>query len=285
MLTIHACAPQALIQDHGRPGYRSMGISGSGAADRISFDLANRMVGNPEGSAGIECLLGGLAASTDTAVAVAVTGAAAPFTIDNIAQPLNSTVWLHPGQLLRLGTPMCGLRSYLAVRGGIAVTPVLGSRSTDTLSGIGPAPLAAGDRLAVGVAQQPLPLIDVAPVSGPSAAVIDLRARLGPRHDWVSAPELVATGMWQASNHSNRIGLRLDRVDAQSTPVRRCGTELPPEPVATGSIQIPPSGQPVVFLADHPVTGGYPVIAVLTERDIARAAQIRPGQRLRFHLI
>lgn len=285
-LTIHACGPQTLIQDHGRVGLRGSGVGVSGAADRASFDLANRMVGNAEGAAGIECLLGGLVVSTDATVAVVVTGADAPVTIDGTPNAHASTVWLHPGRILRLGSSTHGLRTYLAVRGGVAVEPVLGSRSTDTLSGIGPAPLSAGDQLPVGHDWQALPPVDLAPVAGLPAGVVDLTALRGPRDSWFSNPDAFAAGTWQASTYSNRIGLRLDRPDNSTPPLRRSRhRELPTEAVAPGSIQIAPSGQPVIFLADHPVTGGYPVLAVLAEDDIDRAAQIRPGQRIRFHLL
>ncbi|MFE3001030.1 biotin-dependent carboxyltransferase family protein [Nocardia sp. NPDC059246] len=285
-IIIHRCRPQTLIQDHGRAGLRRSGVGASGAADRASFDLANRMVGNAPGTAGIECLLGGLTISTDATVAVAVTGADAPLTIAGTPHPHACTIWLHPGQTLQLGTPTHGLRTYVAVRGGVEVEPVLGSRSCDTLSGLGPAPLSAGAQLPIGNAQQPLPPITLAPICGLQADIIDLRALRGPRDGWFKNPEALELGTWQATTNVNRIGLRLDRTD-NSAPMleRSCPGELPTEAVAPGSIQIPPSGQPVIFLADHPVTGGYPVIAVLAEADIDSAAQIRPGQRVRIRLL
>lgn len=283
-LAVHTCGPQALVQDRGRFGLLNSGVGHAGPADRAAFALANRLVGNAESAAGIECLLGGLAISADATVAVAVTGADARVTVDGTPHALASTIWLEPGQTLRLGAPVRGLRSYLAVRGGIAVDPVLGSRSTDTLSGIGPAPLSPGDRLPVGDDRLPLPPIDLAPVSPPAAGLVELTAMLGPRHEWFTDPRVLTRGTWQASSQSNRIGVRLDRPDPATAPslVRARDGELATEGVATGSIQVPPSGQPVIFLADHPVTGGYPVIAVLTDSDIDRASQIRPGQHLRF---
>ena len=285
-LAVHTCGPQSLIQDLGRFGLLTSGVGHAGAADRAAFALGNRLVGNARSAAGVECLLGGLSVSTDTTVAVAVTGADAPLSIDGIPHAQASTIWLEPGQTLRLGSPTRGLRSYLAVRGGIAVDPVLGSRSTDTLSGIGPAPLSPGDRLPVGDERLPLPPIDFAPVMPPTSDVVELTAILGPRHDWFTDPHALIRGLWQASPQSNRIGVRLDRPAQPTAPplTRARSGELPTEGVATGSIQVPPSGQPVIFLAGHPVTGGYPLIAVLPDAPIDRAAQIRPGQHLRFRL-
>lgn len=286
-LAIHACGPQSLIQDRGRYGLLNSGVGHAGPADRAAFALANRLVGNAEFAAGIECLLGGLTLSTDTTVAVAVTGADTQVTVDGTPHAHASTIWLEPGRTLQLGTSSRGLRSYLAVRGGIAVEPVLGSRSTDTLSGLGPRPLAAGDRLPVGGDTLPLPPIDLAPVLPPADGLVELTAVIGPRHDWFTDPHALTRGIWQVSAQSNRIGVRLDRPEHSTAPVltRARAGELATEGVATGSIQVPPSGQPVVFLADHPITGGYPVIAVLTDPDIDRASQIRPGQHLRFRLI
>ncbi|MGV9633100.1 5-oxoprolinase subunit C family protein [Nocardia rhamnosiphila] len=284
-LAIHACGPQTLIQDLGRAGVRNSGVGASGAADRACFALANRMVGNRPGAAAIECLLGGLTATTDTTVAIAVTGANAPLTIDDLAHPHACTVWLHPGQTLRLGVPTRGLRTYFAVRGGIAVDPVLGSRSTDTLSGIGPAPLTTGDQLPIGHDKQAFPSVDLAPWPPIPAGEVVLEALLGPRDEWFTDPGALTSGTWQVSTNSNRIGVRLDRSDPRLPALQRSRAgELSTEAVAPGSIQIPPSGQPVIFLADHPVTGGYPVIGVLADTDIDRAAQIRPGQHVRFRL-
>jgi biotin-dependent carboxylase-like uncharacterized protein len=190
-------------------------------------------------------------------------------------------VTLRRGQTLRLGTPPTGLRTYLAVRGGVEVVAVLGSRSTDVLSGIGPRPLAAGDLLPVGPEPVELPLVDLAPVAVPTADVVTLRAVPGPRADWVVDPAALARTAWTASARSDRVGTRLDGV-----PLRRARTdELPSEGMVRGAIQVPPGGEPVLFGPDHPVTGGYPVVAVVIDADLDRAAQVRPGQQVRFRLV
>ena len=175
--------------------------------------------------------------------------------------------------------PSRGLRTYLAVRGGVDVRSVLGSRATDTLSGIGPAPLRAGDRLRAGAATVGFPPVDFAPRLGlPEQPV--LRVILGPHDDWFTpeALEALCSVPYEVTAQSNRVGARL----SGSPLVRSVEHELPPEGMVHGALQVPPSGQPVLFLADHPVTGGYPVIAVVCEEDLDLAGQLRPGDMVRF---
>jgi biotin-dependent carboxylase-like uncharacterized protein len=217
----------------------------------------------------------------DQHLTVAVTGAPAPASVDGTPVGHASVLELTAGQTLRLGMATTGLRSYVAVRGGIDVPLVLGSRSHDTLSGIGPAPLGSGDQLPVGPAPQTIPIVDFAPVADPSREIIEVRAVLGPRDDWFADAAVLFEGEWVISADSDRIGARLDR---RAGPIleRSVHRELPTEGMALGSIQVPPSGQPVVFLADHPITGGYPVVAVVIDADVDTTAQARPGQTLRF---
>jgi biotin-dependent carboxylase-like uncharacterized protein len=240
--------------------------------------LANRLVANDEGAAAVEVLLGGLAVRATSLLTVALAGAAAPASVDGTPVGHHAVVDLRPGQVLRLGTPPTGLRTYLAVRGGIDVAPVLGSCSTDTLSGIGPPPVRAGDVLPVGPEPTELPVIDVAPVRPPPGGTVVLRAVAGPRADFVADPASLAAITWTASSRSDRIGMRLS-----GGRLRRSGDEdVPSEGMVRGAIQVPPSGEPVVFLADHPVTGGYPVVATVCDAEVDRAAQVRPGQGVRF---
>jgi biotin-dependent carboxylase-like uncharacterized protein len=185
---------------------------------------------------------------------------------------------LPAGVRLRLGPPRAGLRTYLAVRGGIDVAAVLGSRSYDTLGRIGPPPLAAGDVLGVG--PDPGTAIDteVAPVRGadPSRPI---RLWPGPRTDWFADPlAALVAGSWVVRADSDRVGARLD-----GPPLRRTrDDELPSEGLVTGAIQVPHDGRPIVMLADHPVTGGYPVVAIVDPADLPVVAQARPGSVLRF---
>jgi biotin-dependent carboxylase-like uncharacterized protein len=278
-LTVLAPGPRSTVQDRGRPGWASIGVPRSGAADLGAHDLANRLVGNRSDAATVEVTAGGLRVRAETTVLVAVTGAPVPLAVDGRAAPMAAPFSLPPGAVLTFGVPPRGLRSYLAVRGGVDVPPVLGSRSSDTLSGLGPAPLATADRLRVGSLAAEEPIVDVAPVSGPAERTL-LQVLPGPRRDWLepSAWSSLCEAEWTVTADSDRVGLRL------SGPVlaRAREGELPSEGLVTGAVQVPPDGAPVLFLADHPVTGGYPVLAVVVAADLPAAAQLRPGDGLRF---
>ncbi|MFM9035331.1 MAG: biotin-dependent carboxyltransferase family protein [Mycobacterium sp.] len=270
-----------LVEDLGRPGLAHIGVTRSGAADRRAHRLANRLVANPDGFATLEITMGGFSACVrGGAVDVAVTGADACPLSDGVAFGVNSVRRLESGQVLSIGVPPAGLRSYLAVRGGIAVPPVLGSRSYDTLSALGPRPLQPGDVLPVGRTGVGYPELDLAPVAPVPTGGVDLRAVAGPRDDWFTDPDaLVRTG-WVVSERSDRVGLRLT---GPALMPRWPGRELPSEGATRGAVQVPPNGQPVILGPDHPVTGGYPVIAVVVDADLDTVAQLRPGQPVRLH--
>jgi biotin-dependent carboxylase-like uncharacterized protein len=225
-------------------------------------------------------MLGGLRVRARGDIVVALTGAPAPVQVDGRPAPHAAPLPLRDGQVLTLGTPLSGLRTYLAVRGGVQVPPVLGSRSSDTLSGVGPPAVAVGDVLPVGAPPPDFPLTDVAPVPPLVDGPVVLEMTRGPRADWCHLDDL-ASSRWTVSARSNRAGIRL-----QGKPIRRQsqhdGRELPSEGMVPGAIQVPSGGEPVVFLADHPVTGGYPVVAVLTRESDDRAAQLRPGDEVRL---
>jgi biotin-dependent carboxylase-like uncharacterized protein len=269
----------ALVEDLGRPGYAHLGVAPSGALDAASLRLANRLTGNDEAAAGIEALLGGLSVRFTAAATVAVTGPGVPVAVDGRPFGSHVPIAVRAGQTLTLGTPSAGLRCYLAVSGGIAVEPVLGSRSRDVLSGIGPAPLRADDVLPLGdPAGIPVGADVVVPATAPPDLVVPVT--LGPRDDWLDDPARRLSAWWTVTADSNRVGLRLD-----GTPLRRSVEgELPSEGVLTGAIQVPPNGLPVVFLADHPTTGGYPVAAVVRRAALGALAQARPGTRVRFRM-
>ncbi|MDV6013961.1 biotin-dependent carboxyltransferase family protein [Haloechinothrix sp. LS1_15] len=279
MIEILATGPLATIQDLGRPGLAELGVGVSGAADTRSFTLANRLVGNAESAAALELTLGGLAVRFTEHTVVAVTGAPCPLRLAGRAVDMCGPICVAPGQRLDIGTPSCGLRSYVAVRGGIGVEPVLGARATDQLSGLGPPPVTAGQALPVGNAVTGMPAVDHAPQPAcheePELTVV-----AGPRHDWFlpEALELLGSVPFEVTPRSNRVGLRLHGPALH----RSSAAELAPEPLVAGALQVPPDGQPILFLADHPVTGGYPVIGVVTAADLPLAAQARPGQRVRF---
>jgi biotin-dependent carboxylase-like uncharacterized protein len=267
------------VQDLGRTGLAHLGVCRSGAADRSSLRLANRLVGNAEGAACLEITFGNFAARFDRAATVALSGAPCPVSVSGRDRFMNGPIQVAEGDRLTVGVPTAGVRTYLAVRGGIAVDPVLGARCTDLLSGVGPEPMAAGMRLPVGDDRTHEPCVDVAPVP-PLPVEIVLRVLAGPRDDWFTpaAMTTLTSQPYRVSPQSNRVGMRLT---GPPLPRSREG-ELASEGMVSGAVQVPPDGQPVVFLADHPVTGGYPIIAVVAEADIDLAAQARPGQPVRF---
>lgn len=311
-LMILRAGPAALVQDLGRPGHAALGVTGSGAADRAAAALALRCLGTDPGAAVLELLLGGLVLMTDSPAVVAVTGARGLVVVTTSSgsrrtAATGEVLRLDAGSTLEIGRPDSGVRTYLGVRGGIEVPPVLGSRSRDTLSGLGPPPLVAGDVLAVGDA-----------VVGPwadhwHAAGGDPRGVMGPRGgtgprvgagpggrgggpdpvvlDVIPGPrdDLFPPGAWRVlaetghvSGHADRVGVRID----PAGPVPRSSThEIPSEGMVRGAVQVPADGSPVVFGPDHPVTGGYPVIGVLTSRSSDALSQLLPGAPVSFRRV
>lgn len=284
--------PLTTVQDLGRPGRGHFGVPASGAADMASLRLANALAGNGADAACLEVTLGRLVLRFDTDAIAAVAGAPTPLRLSvpdgSVHEPLAGTAIAVPsGSVLRLGSPRAGLRSYLAVDGGFLTDQVLGSRSCDVLSRLGPPALRAGDRLRLGspLATQPAApassRLDTGTIAAPGAEV-QLTAITGPRSDWFTdaAVQTLGTASYRVTAASNRTGLRLSGPGL----ARRVVAELPSEGVAAGSLQVSHDGQPILLLADHPTTGGYPVIAVVAAAEVGRAAQLRPGQQVRFRL-
>lgn len=250
------------VQDLGRPGLAHLGVPRAGAVDVPGLLRANRLVGNPPSAAALEVTAVGPVLRFDVDATVSVHGVAR---------------FVPAGGVVDVGPVPAGLRSYVGVRGGFDAEPVLGSQSTCTLSGLGPAPLKAGDVLLVGSQRQgeprpmPVPVLPERPVlhllPGPRAQA------LGP-HGWRA---LTATA-WTVLPDSDRTGVRLD---GPAVP-RALAGEPASEGVVPGAVQVPPDGRPVVFLANCPTTGGYPVVGVVRERDLWLAAQAAPGTRLRL---
>jgi biotin-dependent carboxylase-like uncharacterized protein len=270
------------IQDRGRPGHAHLGVPRSGALDAPAAALANRLVGNPVEAAVLETTLNGCALRPRSVVTVAVTGAPCPVTVNGRPAPWGAPVRVPAGALLDIGPARAGVRSYVAVAGGVAVDPVLGSRSTDLLSELGPPPLTDGTVLPLGRPDGVHTRVDVVPHPGPPSELV-LRVTPGPRDDWFTASALrtLATGTYRVSSASNRIGLRTEGPSLE----RAVSGELPSEGIVLGAVQVPPDGRPVVFLADHPTTGGYPVIAVVRGADLPAAAQAVPGTPVRFMVV
>lgn len=279
MIEVVATGPLATVQDLGRPGWAHLAVSPSGAADPRSLRLANRLVGNDEGAAGIEATSGGLVVRALAPVVVAVTGPPVPVRRGGVGVGAGRAIALAAGDELALDRPATGLRCYLAVRGGVDVPPELGSRSTDTLGRLGPAPLAAGDRLPLGPAPRTLPAPDQVPLADPPDPTV-LHVRPGPRADWFAPAAMseLQRAAWVVRAESDRVGVRLDGPPL----VRSRAGELPSEGLVVGAVQVPPDGRPLVFLPDHPTTGGYPVLAVVLAEDRAALGQLRPGGSVRF---
>jgi len=302
---IRVVAPGALslIQDLGRRGHGGLGVSAAGALDRASIRRANRLVGNASTAAAIETVNGGLTIQAVGDQVIAVAGAPSSLTItppsgavSDLSDddggpdtqprtvPMAAPFALLDGETLTVGAPEAGFRSYLAVRGGADLPAVLGSRSTDTLSGLGPAPLAAGQLLAVGHETESTAVgsPELQPDFPEPGSVTVLDIVPGPREDWFDPAELesLCSQEWQVTPQSNRVGMRL-----AGEPLKRSREgELPSEGTMAGAIQIPPAGLPVLFLADHPITGGYPVIGVVTDEQLDRAAQVPIGGSIRFRV-
>lgn len=267
------------VQDLGRPGHAAIGVGPSGAADRGALRLANRLVGNDEAVPALEVVLGGLVLEATAPCRIAVTGAARPVQLRGRAAAIHAPLQLDRGDRIEVGTGGAGVYTYVAIDGGVAVTPVLGSASTDVLGGIGPRPLTAGLVLPLGAPRPRFVAIDQAPVpSMPDR--IELRVLPGPRADRLGpgAFASLCAADWQVSGASNRVALRLVGPALAHADVG----ELPSEGLVRGAVQVPPDGQPVVFGPDHPTTGGYPVLAVVIDADLDAAAQAAPGTHVRF---
>ncbi|MFD6166384.1 5-oxoprolinase subunit PxpB [Oerskovia sp. NPDC060287] len=272
-----------LVEDGGRPGWAAAGVGRSGAADQGALRLVNRLLANDGAAAALEVTLGGLAVRFHERATFALAGAPAPATLDGTPVGMQALLVARPGSVLRLGFPVGGARTYVGVRGGFEAPPVLGSRSYDVLAELGPAPLRAGDLVAIGPRPSALPVVEAVPsrrafpTGGPVGVALDVRG--GPRPEWFDDDALATLleGEFEVSNASNRVGLRLS-----GPTIRRRRGEPASEGLVPGAIQVPPDGNPVLFLRDHPVTGGYPVIAVVAADGLDTAAQLRPGDRVSF---
>ncbi|GGM01992.1 5-oxoprolinase subunit C family protein [Micromonospora yangpuensis] len=277
-LTVLRAGALTTVQDLGRPGWAHLGVPRSGALDPGALRLANRLVGNPETAAGLEITLTGCELTLSRAGTVAVTGPPARVRVGNRPADVGLPIAVPAGVRLRIGPADQGVRSYLAVAGGLDVPPVLGSRATDLLSGLGPPPLRDGDRLPLGTPVGGPAGVDVT-LGRPVPEQLRLDLRLGPREDWFTpqAVERLLGTPYTVGVRSNRIGARLTGAPLP----RAVAGELPSEPLVLGAVQVPADGQPLIFLADHPTTGGYPVIGVVT--DVTGLAQARPGTTVTFH--
>jgi biotin-dependent carboxylase-like uncharacterized protein len=286
MIRIVDPGPQTTVQDLGRSGQLRYGIPPSGPVDVRAFVIANRLVGNPDGAAGLECTLMGPRFTVDAACTIAVTGAEAPVTINGDPAEPWSTLALVSGDTVRVAASRAGVRAYVAFSGGLDVPPALGSRATylrgrlgglqgralrrDDVLGLFPAPLPAPRRLA----PSEIPVFE---------AEAEVRVVLGPQADRFTAQGIAAFlgGPYEMLPQSDRMGARLKgpRIDHLR------GHDIISDGIALGSIQVPGDGQPIVLLVDRQSTGGYTKIATVASFDIGRLGQVKPGQRVRFRAV
>lgn len=290
-IKVIATALPALVQDLGRTGHAALGVTASGALDRRALQLANEIVGNPPGVPALEITFGNFACECSNEMSIALSGAPAPITVQRssgeiFAAAAEHSITLYAGDRVKLGYPLRGVRSYLAVRGGFKVPLVLGSASRDTLAELGPEPIVKGSIVATGrtaAATATATRRDDTPAAslpaGGETVVLDILP--GPRGDWFTEASLalLLEQAWQVTPQSSRVGMRLR---GEKSLDRRVFTELPSEGLTRGAIQVPHDGQPVLLLADHPVTGGYPVVAVVAEYHLDLAGQLPPGAKIRF---
>jgi biotin-dependent carboxylase-like uncharacterized protein len=280
MIDVLRAGALTTVQDAGRAGHAHLGVPAAGALDSPALRLANRLVGNEPATAGLEITVTGCRLRLHHTTIIAVTGApVARLTVDGRSVDAGVPVPVPAGAVVDVGPTRSGVRTYLAVAGGVDVPPVLGSRSTDTLSGLGPRALRDGDVLAVGAPHGPAAPVWFTPTPEPLSAV-RLKVTPGPRDDWFTpdAKTTLTSATYTVSPRSNRVAARLagPKLD------RLRDDELPSEGLVLGAVQVPAGGEPLVFLADHPTTGGYPVIAVVEAADLPLLAQCRPGTTVAF---
>ena len=285
---IRVLEPGALttVQDLGRPGHLRYGIPPSGPIDHAAFVVANRLAGNPDGAAGLECTVLGPRFVAEAPCAIALTGADMPPTINGSEAPAWTTLMLEPGDVVKLGAARARVRAYVAFSGGIDVPSVLDSRSTyvrGRLGGLDGRALSKGDRLALFSA--PLPSVRRA-----RARVVpafddepEIRVVLGPQADRFTDDGLrtFLGSAYEMLPQSDRMGARLLGGRIAHT----AGHDILSDGIALGSIQVPGDGQPIALLVDRQSTGGYTKVATVCSFDIGRLGQVKPGRRLRFRAV
>jgi len=277
-LTIDDAGPLLSVQDAGRPGWAHLGVPRAGALDRPAADLANRLVGNSAATAVLETTLGGATLTVSGAAVLAVTGAEASVRVDGRPVAFAAPFAVPAGASVSVGRAVRGVRSYVAVAGGVAPEEVLGSRSTDTLAQVGPGLLHDGDVVPLGDPVGRPAASDLGEARGFGRPAV-LGLHLGPRDDWFAdALATLTSSTYTVTGEANRVGLRLEGPRL----ARAREGELSSEGIVLGAVQVPPSGQPLVFLHDHPTTGGYPVVGVVDPADLWQCAQLRPGEQVRF---
>lgn len=286
MIRILDAGAQTTVQDLGRPGQLRYGVPPSGPVDRAAFVVANRLVGNPDGAAGLECTVLGPRFEVRAPRALALTGALMPLTVNGVDAPGWTTVAVKAGDVVKVGPTRAGVRAYVAFSGGLDVPLVLGSRSTylrGRLGGLEGRALRKDDRLALFAAPLPplrraragiVPALDASP---------EIRVVLGPQADRFTGEGIEAFlgGEYEMLPQSDRMGARMRGPRIAHTR----GHDIISDGIALGSIQVPGDGQPIALLVDRQSTGGYTKVATVCSFDIGRLGQVKPGQRLHFRAV
>jgi antagonist of KipI len=285
VLKILEPGPLTTVQDAGRAGQLRYGIPPSGPVDRRAFVIANRLVGNDDGAAGLECTVMGPRFEVQAACAIAVTGADAPITVNGGEAPAWTTIDLKPGDVVKIGAARAGVRMYVAFAGGLDVPRVLGSRSTfirGRLGGVDGRALRRDDTIGV-LPAPPAPRRTVARAAMPSFGDAELRVVLGPQADRFTDEGIAALlgSPYEMLPQSDRMGARLrgPRI------AHARGHDIISDGIPLGGIQVPGDGQPIILLVDRQSTGGYTKVATVCSTDIARLGQVKPGQRVTFRAI
>lgn len=285
-----AAGLQVTVQDRGRHGFRHLGVGSAGALDPYSHAVANLLVGNAGDAAVLEMVLAGPSLRFERAARIALCGATTEARVGATVLPQWRPVDLPAGSELHVGRCTAGARAYLAIAGGWSVPEVLGSASTDLRGGFGGTrgrALAVGDVLPVGPAPRPdASVVRAAPWWIAPEPDLDFTipavVRVLPGHEATAPADALCAGPWRVAAASNRQGLRLEGAVLALDPATRSTAPHISEPVAPGTVQLPPDGRPIVLLADAQSHGGYPRIGHVAACDFPRLAQLRPGDPLRF---
>lgn len=284
-LTILSPGPLTTIQDAGRFGAMGKGFSPGGAMDTEAMTLANLLVGNAPGVGVVEMTMLGITAHFDCESTIALTGADMSARLNDSPIARYTSVPVHPGDVLTMKAAKTGMRAYLSVAGGFDLPPVMGSVSTNLKCGLGGfqgRKLMTGDELPL---NHSCALFQPRRVSPPEdyPVSISLRVLLGPQDD-AFTDQGIGTFLgseYVVTDKADRMGIRLSGEKIES----KNGVDILSDGIAAGSVQIPASGTPIIMMADRQTTGGYAKIATVISTDMSRAAQARPGTRIRFVLV
>ena len=284
-LRILRSGSQTTVQDSGRPGLRRYGIPSSGAMDQFACQVANLLVGNAPTAAALETLLQGLSLEAIVPTVIAVTGGDLGAELNEQPIPLWTSFPLQPGDHLTFKRRAAGCRAYVAIRGGLAVTEFLGSKSVFTKGGMG-TPLQANDTLPISEVppaphsfRRQLPPKMRPPLSSESV----IRVILGPQAEAFTAKgvETFLGNEYRISPKSDRQGFRTEGPPVET--IR--GSDIITDPTPLGAVQVPGDGQPIILLRDGQVTGGYAKIATVISADLDKFGQMSPGDKVRFQAV